>query len=711
MKLKKENINRNIISFLIVTITLFGSLSFIINKDTIDQLINYYIIGISGLAIIALFINNIKEFSLKRLRKIPLVLTMLSMIWLLLTIIMGIRINTETLKGLINMGCLLFLGYTIINIKLTTEDKKYIKKSIYASFVICILIGIFQYFSGINLIKYSNDLYPGILGRINSTFYIATILDKYIVLVSALLLYDMIKNPHSKTYKIIYLLAGIGISLTFSRGGQLVFLFISGLIVLLAIFKKQISNILAIIFTIFIMVLIPGTTDSIQSGLDFVYQTLNFPNQMRIQVTKINDYTDKFFDFFKQKTKDPINKNEENNSDDNKDDTNKEPINKPIVNQSISYRDNYKRIGLELIKKHPIFGIGIGNYSYLVNSQTFSEYIEDQSVLNFANYYMYPHNTYIHTMAETGIIGLILIFATIFSYIIYSNFKNDKLQSFTTLVLMIALLLAGYTEGVLHSKQYIFIFMLFIAVLNAKNKKEQKESSNFNNLFEKLYKGSKEEYLKRIQNNVKKEVKTFIVTANPEAFMLAEKKEEYMKLLLDQNTEIIPDGIGLVKAGRILGYDIIERIPGIDIAQFLLEYANNNKKSVYLFGSKKEVIEKMKELIAEKYQNIKLVGATDGYVKDKDKVMKDIVKNKPDIALIALGMPIQEELIYKYINEFEKGVFVGVGGSLDVISGMKKRAPKIFIKLNIEWLYRIAKEPKRIKRFYNNNIKFLFKLK
>ena len=228
-------------------------------------------------------------------------------------------------------------------------------------------------------------------------------------------------------------------------------------------------------------------------------------------------------------------------------------------------------------------------------------------------------------------------------------------------------------------------------------------------LKDKTYKDTKEKYLKNLENNLKNNTKTFVVTANPEAFMLSEKNKEYRNMLLDKNTEIVPDGIGLVKGGRILGYNIKERIPGIDIAEELLKFADKYNKKVYLFGSKPEVIEKMKILIKEKYSNSKLVGAQDGYIADKDKIFNDIIKQKTDIVLIALGMPKQEEMIYKYLDKFEKGIFVGVGGSFDVLSGTKKRAPKIFIKTNTEWLYRIIKEPKRLKRFYDNNIKFIFK--
>ncbi len=229
--------------------------------------------------------------------------------------------------------------------------------------------------------------------------------------------------------------------------------------------------------------------------------------------------------------------------------------------------------------------------------------------------------------------------------------------------------------------------------------------------FERLFLGTKKDYLDILKDNLINNKKTFVVTANPEAFMNGEKNDSYGKMLLDKNVDVIADGIGLVKAGRMLGYKIKERIPGIDVACDLLSNANNYKKKVYLFGSKKEVMDKMKELFKTKYKDAVLVGAEDGYVENKDKVFEDIVKKSPDVILVALGMPLQEELIYKYYSKFKKGIFVGVGGSFDVISGTKKRAPKIFQKLNIEWLYRIIKEPKRLKRFWDNNVKFIFLVK
>ena len=197
--------------------------------------------------------------------------------------------------------------------------------------------------------------------------------------------------------------------------------------------------------------------------------------------------------------------------------------------------------------------------------------------------------------------------------------------------------------------------------------------------FDKMYKDSAEKFYSLIKDNLNNNKKTFIVTANPETFSYG-KEEDFNELLLDDNTTIVPDGIGIVKASRMLGYDVKERIPGVDIAVKLLEYSNELKKKVYLFGAKQEIIDKMKEVIDSKY---------------------------PDAEL---GIPNQEKLIYKHLKEFKKGIFIGVGGSFDVISGSKKRAPKLFVKLNIEWLYRICKEPSRLKRFWNNNVKFIFKI-
>ena len=226
-----------------------------------------------------------------------------------------------------------------------------------------------------------------------------------------------------------------------------------------------------------------------------------------------------------------------------------------------------------------------------------------------------------------------------------------------------------------------------------------------------VYNKSEKEYFKLLSKWLKNNEKKFIITANPETLTMAETDEEISKMLLDKNNSIVPDGIAVVKACNMLNLPVTERIAGVDIAEYLFGIANEQKKSLYLFGAKKEVIESLVNKIKVDYNNINILGYSDGYEEDRDKVFKEIIKLKPDICLVALGIPYQEKLIYKHLDEFNKGIFVGVGGSFDVLSGTKKRAPKIFIKLNLEWLYRIVCEPKRLKRFWNNNVKFILKIR
>lgn len=229
--------------------------------------------------------------------------------------------------------------------------------------------------------------------------------------------------------------------------------------------------------------------------------------------------------------------------------------------------------------------------------------------------------------------------------------------------------------------------------------------------FEKIYSEKEENFHRLVDENIVKENKMFVVTANPETLMIAEENEEFKKCLLDKNTIIVPDGIGVVKGARICGYDISETITGVELAKKIFDVCNREKKSVYLFGAKPEVIEKMKLWVTNQYSQISIVGAKDGYVQNKQEVFDDIIKLQPDAVLVALGIPKQELLIYNNLDKFNKGIFVGVGGSFDVLSGCKKRAPKFFIKFHLEWLYRITSEPKRLKRFFKSNIRYLAKIR
>ncbi len=229
--------------------------------------------------------------------------------------------------------------------------------------------------------------------------------------------------------------------------------------------------------------------------------------------------------------------------------------------------------------------------------------------------------------------------------------------------------------------------------------------------FSKIYQKGYQEFMVLLEGKIKKDEKTFVITANPETLMIGTENSEFDRILKSEETIIVPDGIGVVKAANMLKYPVQERVTGVEIVQGLLQMLDKEKKKIYLLGAKEEVVNKFVEKIKKEYPNIIISGFQNGYILDKDKAFDEMVESKPDVVLVALGIPLQEMLIAKHYERFEKGIFVGVGGSFDVLSGMKKRAPKIFIKLNLEWLYRIVKEPSRFKRFYKSNIKFISEIK
>lgn len=228
--------------------------------------------------------------------------------------------------------------------------------------------------------------------------------------------------------------------------------------------------------------------------------------------------------------------------------------------------------------------------------------------------------------------------------------------------------------------------------------------------FEKIYQDGFEQFVNVLETKMDNEEKTFVITANPETLMIGADTPSFDEVLKSDKTLIVPDGIGVVKGAHMLDIPVKERVTGVEIVQKLFELLNEKSRSLYLLGAKQEVLQKLVERIKVEYPNITLLGYQDGYIKNKDEVFEQMAELKPDVVLVALGIPAQEQLIYKHYDNFDKGIFVGVGGSFDVLSGTKKRAPQIFIKLNLEWLYRITKEPKRIKRFYVSNVKFISKI-
>lgn len=192
-----------------------------------------------------------------------------------------------------------------------------------------------------------------------------------------------------------------------------------------------------------------------------------------------------------------------------------------------------------------------------------------------------------------------------------------------------------------------------------------------------------------------------IYTPNPEIIMTAKEDPGFMKIL--NNADLCTaDGIGVVYGAKMLGTPVPCRVAGFDLTCNLLNYMKDTEDSVFLFGAKPGVAKIAKQKLMEMYPGLKVAGTNDGYFTENDiPVIIDKINNSgAKLLLVCLGMKKQESWIDKYQSELETvRVCMGVGGTLDVFAGEVKRAPKIFIKLNIEWLYRVLKQPSRIGRF------------
>ncbi len=229
--------------------------------------------------------------------------------------------------------------------------------------------------------------------------------------------------------------------------------------------------------------------------------------------------------------------------------------------------------------------------------------------------------------------------------------------------------------------------------------------------FEKLYTGSQEAFFARADAAMDQGERLFVVTANPEVMMLAQADPALDAVLCDPAATIVPDGIGVVKAARSLGLSLPGRVTGVELAWELIRHAGETGKRIGLYGAGEPVLQALLARIGREASGAEVVLAKNGYEHDDDQVFAQLLTLEPDLVLVALGVPRQELLIARWLPRFAKGVFVGVGGSFDVLSGSKQRAPELFLKLNLEWLYRITKEPKRLGRFLRSNLRFLGKVR
>lgn len=194
--------------------------------------------------------------------------------------------------------------------------------------------------------------------------------------------------------------------------------------------------------------------------------------------------------------------------------------------------------------------------------------------------------------------------------------------------------------------------------------------------------------------------KVNIISGNPEVLFNGLKNSVLQKSFNDEYSLIIPDGIGTVIASKLLRKPVKEKIAGIDVVKEVIIKADKEGKSVYFLGATEDVVLKCVKNVKQDYPNLKIAGYHNGFfdLNNCEEIVKNIHESRPWAILVAMGSPRQEVFIEKIKDVTDIKIYMGVGGVFDIFAGDLKRAPKWMISLGIEWLYRVIKEPFRIKR-------------
>ena len=193
---------------------------------------------------------------------------------------------------------------------------------------------------------------------------------------------------------------------------------------------------------------------------------------------------------------------------------------------------------------------------------------------------------------------------------------------------------------------------------------------------------------------------SMIVTPNSEIVQNASKDEELRSLIASADL-IIPDGIGLVYASKVMGCPLSERVTGIDFLESIIARLAQTGESIFFFGSKPGVADEAADRMKKKYPGLRVAGTQNGYFQPEEEalIVKQINESGAEFLCVALGAPKQERFIAQHRDEFTsvRGA-IGVGGSLDVWAGNLKRAPEFYRNHGLEWLYRFIQQPTRFKR-------------
>jgi len=209
--------------------------------------------------------------------------------------------------------------------------------------------------------------------------------------------------------------------------------------------------------------------------------------------------------------------------------------------------------------------------------------------------------------------------------------------------------------------------------------------------------------LARLSDCLAEDTNRLVVTPNPECLMRARRDAAFLRILQTADF-VLADGIGILMAAKWLGLPIPERVRGVDTARALLSIAAKRNASVYLLGAAPGVAEEARRRINQQWTHKTgragpvVVGAQNGYFESDEAIIEEIIRLRPDILIIGMGMPRQEKWAAAHLDALPCKITLCAGGTIDIFAGRVKLAPAWMRKIGMEWLYRLCSQPSRAKR-------------
>ena len=194
-----------------------------------------------------------------------------------------------------------------------------------------------------------------------------------------------------------------------------------------------------------------------------------------------------------------------------------------------------------------------------------------------------------------------------------------------------------------------------------------------------------------------------LTTVNPEFVVKAQKDAEFRRII-NESALALPDGIGLIKAARLLGITPLpERVAGSDLVVKLAELSHLEGYRIFFLGAQPGVADRAIERLRSQFPNMKVVGAFAGSpaLTENEAILERIFATRPQILLVAYGAPQQDKWIARNLDRLQTPVCIGVGGSFDFLAGVTRRAPARLQRLQLEWLHRLVMQPWRWRRIWN----------